>query len=357
MPDDSAGEKTEPPTERRRQEARQQGRVSKSMDLSAAVMLLGGLLGICLLGPRLFDSLSELMRHCLSSESPLPLQAEAIQRELQGNLRHFVSLVGPFLAVMAALAVGVNLLQVGPVFSFHPLQPSLSKLDPIQGLQRIFSKQGLMRLAQSLFKVAVVALVATWVIRGEFGRLELLSVLGFWEIVRYGSGAVLSLAIKLGLALLVLAVIDYAFQRWQYEQELRMTKQEVKDEMKRMEGDPAIRNRRRQIQRQLAYQRMAQAVPDADVVVTNPTEVAVALRYDSETMAAPKLVAKGEGYVAQRIRQIAAAHGVPIVERPPLARTLYRTVAIDQEVPPEFFRAVAELLAYVYQLKGRRVSA
>ena len=357
MPDEQYGDKTEPPTERRRQEARQQGRVAKSMDLTAAVMLLGGLLAVCLLGPRMFAALSDRMRYYLSDQAPSLLRPGAIQQELQGNVRHVMTLVGPFLGTMAVLAIGANLLQIGPILSLHPLQPKLSKLDPIQGLQRIFSKQGLVRLLQSLFKVAVVGSVAAWVIHDEFGRLGAPSVLSFLEIARYAGAAVLSLAIKLGLALLALAILDYAYQRWQYEQDLRMTKQEVKDEMKRMEGDPITRDRRRRLQRQLAYQRMAQAIPDADVIVTNPTEVAVALRYDSEKMDAPTVVAKGEGYLAQRIRQIAVTHGVPIVERPPLARTLYRTVEVGRQVPPDLYRTVAELLAYVYQLKGRRVSA
>lgn len=357
MPDESHGEKTEPPTERRRQEARQQGRVAKSMDLSASVMLLGGLMGIYLLGPGLFTGLHDLVRYYLSTEAPNLIGREVIQQELQGNVRQALRLIGPFLGLMAAMAVSINLLQVGPILSAHPIQPQLGKLNPIRGMGRIFSKQGLMRLVQSVFKVGVVGCLAAWVIHEEFRRVGALSTLGFWDIVRYGGGAVMSLGIKLGLALLVLAILDYAYQRWQHEQELLMTKQEVRDEMKRMEGDPVIRQRRRQLQRQLAFQRMAQAVPHADVVVTNPTEVAVALQYAPDQMDAPNVVAKGKGYMAQRIRQIAVANGVPIVERAPLARALYRTVEIGKQIPPEFYRAVAELLAYVYQLSGRRVSA
>jgi flagellar biosynthesis protein FlhB len=347
-------DKTEQPTEHRRQESRQRGQVAKSTDLSASLLLMGGMLALYVLGGDMFRGMHSVVQRYLGPDEVwLSVTPEHVQAKVTAELSRMAEALLPFLLVMAALAVAVNLLQVGFLFTGHPLMPSLSKIDPLKGLGRIFSKRGLVRLLGSLAKVAAIGAVATWAISEEMGALANLGDLGFGAIMQYGSRAVFALGIKLALVLIVLGVLDYAFQRWQHEQELKMTKQELKDEMRRMEGDPLVRERRRQMARRMAMARMAQAVPEADVVVTNPTELAVALKYDEQNMSAPIVSAKGAGFLARRIRDIAVAAGVPIVERKPLAQGLYKDVEVGREVPPQLFRAVAEVLAYVYELNRK----
>ncbi len=252
------------------------------------------------------------------------------------------------------MAVGLvaTIGQVGFLVTPQPLTPSLNKISPLRGLQNIFNARGGIRLVMSLAKVLIISAVAGWVIYADFGAIL---HLGELEIVHaFGAACelVYGLALKLAALLLVLGIIDYCFQKWQHERDLMMSKQEVKEEMKRMEGDPMIKQRRSRVAKQLAEQRTAQAVPQADVIVTNPTHFAVALRYESGSMHAPKVIAKGADYLALRIRQIAIVHEIPIVERKPLARALYHGVEVGQEIPPEHYAAVAEILAYVYRISG-----
>ncbi|MFC1783956.1 flagellar biosynthesis protein FlhB, partial [Planctomycetota bacterium] len=195
--------------------------------------------------------------------------------------------------------------------------------------------------------------VASITIKGFIPQLVGLSGLSFSEVVGRAANLVFILGLRIAVVLVILALFDYAYQRWQHQQDLRMTKEEIKEELKRMEGDPIMRQRRRGVARQLAMQRMSQAVPKADVVITNPTELAVALKYDHDEMPAPKVVAKGAGYIAQRIRDLANEHGVPIVERKPLAQTLYKACDVGDYVPPELYKAVAEVLAYIFELAGK----
>jgi flagellar biosynthetic protein FlhB len=243
-----------------------------------------------------------------------------------------------------------NLIQSGPVFSAFPLQPTFDKIDPFKGAQRILSRRALVRLVANLAKLGAIVWISYAAITGDYERIVALSGMSVGEIVTRGADVVLGLGLKLAAIFIVLAILDYMYQRWQYQQDLRMTKQELREEMKRMEGDPLIREQRRHIQRQLAMQRMAAEVPKADAVIANPTHYAIAIRYDSDQMAAPRVVAKGQDFMARRIRELALEHGVPIIERPALARALYRAVQVGQEIPLEFYRAVAEVLAFVYRL-------
>jgi len=334
MPADT-GDKTEAPTPRRLQEARERGQVAKSMDLSAAIGLFAGM--------RESFRLDEL-----PSDGRLALAVA-----LGTFMRHAAGLLLPFLLVLAIVAIVVNVAQVGFIFSAHSLEPSLGKLSPIKGLGRLVSKRTAVRFAMSMAKVAIIALVAYYTVKAFLPRLLTLPGLNFVEVIGLGAHLMFLLGLRLAGVLLVLAIIDYAYQKYQMLQDLRMTKEEVREELKRMEGDPTMRQRRRQVARQLAAQRMSQAVPKADVVVTNPTELAIALKYDHENMAAPKVVAKGAGYIAQRIRELANENGVPIVERKPLARALFKACDIGDYVPADLYRAVAEVLAYVFELAGK----
>ena len=344
-------EKTEPPTPRKRREARNKGQVARSQDLTAAVLLFVAFLTLKFLGPPLWRSLVALVAAALTPDKPtrldeLPVFVEAIARELAYRL-------GPFLVIIFLAGLAVLYAQIGPLLTFQPLIPSLSKINPLKGIQRLFSIRSVMTSVINLGKLLTVGLVAYLSLTHEAAALLFASTLGFFDVVRLGGALMFELCMQLSAALLVIALLDFAWQRHKHDRDLRMTKEEVKDEMRSMEGDPVVKRRRRQLQLQLAMQRLRKDVPTADVVVTNPTHLAVAISYDSETMAAPKVVAKGADQIAIRIRQIAAQHGIPIVERKPLARALFEAIDVGQYIPERFYKAIAEILAYVYELTGR----
>jgi flagellar biosynthetic protein FlhB len=260
----------------------------------------------------------------------------------------------PLLGGIVVVAVVANLLQVGLYFSPQRLQPNLAALNPFKGWDKLFGgglKPG--QMALNVLKLVVLLAVAYSAIHDRLGRIVQAQELEFGPVFLLGAQTFYSIALRIGIALLIIAILEYVYQRWRIEQELKMTKQEVKEEMKRMEGDPRMKARRRQVAIQMMKRRLEKDVPTADVVVTNPTEFAVALKYDSTAMHAPRVVAKGQGYIAQRIREIAIANGIPILERKPLARALYKLVDVGHEIPEQFYSAVAEILAYVYELSGK----
>jgi len=235
--------------------------------------------------------------------------------------------------------------------------PSLAKINPLNGFARLFSIRSVMAAITSFAKLILVGVVAYFTIAHGAASILHSFTFGFHDVVRLGCALTFELGMKLSVALLILALLDFAWQRFRHERDLRMTKEEVKDELRSMEGDPSIKRRRRQLQLQMAMQRLRKDVPKADVVVTNPTHLAVAIAYDAETMIAPKVVAKGADEIALRIRQIAGEFGIPIVERKPLARALYDNVDVGQYIPEQFYRAIAEILAYIYELTGRSPAA
>jgi flagellar biosynthetic protein FlhB len=260
----------------------------------------------------------------------------------------------PLFIGIILIAVLTNLAQTGLIFSTQRLQPNLMALNPFKGLSKIFSGgQGTVRLLMSMMKLGLVGLMAYSAIHGKLAQIILIEELSFNQIFTIAAGIIYNIALRIGVLLFVLSILDYVYQRFRIEKQLKMSKQEVKEEMKRMEGDPTIKNRRRQLAMAQHRERLKNDVPKADVVVTNPTEFAVALKYDSDTMAAPRVVAKGQGYLAYQIRQLAIQHGIPILERKPLARALYKMCNVGQEIPEQFFAAVAEILAYVYEVTGK----
>ena len=346
--------KTEPPTARRRTEARNNGQVARSQDLSASVLLIGGLVFLRYIGPDMWNRLLAIYRTAFFSEQAgdrnqlIPLAtAAAIE---------MFKMLAPFMALMVVLTVVVTYAQVGLLWTLKPLVPNLKKLNPITGFGRIFSAKSLVQLVQNLGKLAVVFVVFYLVVKGMLDEIVFALSLDYAATFGLAAQLVFRLGIALGVVLFILALFDFAYQRYRHEKDLKMTKEEVKDEMRSMEGDPVVKRRRRELQMQLAVQRLRKAVPQADVVVTNPTHVAVAIRYDAKTMGAPKVTAKGADHMALRIRQIAAAAGVPIMERPPLARMLYENVEVGREIPERFYQAIAEILAYVYELTGRKLA-
>ena len=353
MPEQN-GEKTQDPTPHRRQEARKQGQVAKSQDLASAALLICGLMALMALGGGIIDFLGRYTQKQLGGAAWLQADQAFAYFVWDETIRSLAKCLLPIFGIMFLMAIVVNLFQVGFLFLPDKLAPDISRINPLKGFGRIFSMAGVMRLTFGLFKIVVVASVALASLYQQRETLMALSALSVMQIGVFLIDVLLWTALKIGVALLILAILDFAFQRWKHEQDMKMTQQEVREEMKNLEGDPQVRARRRQVQRQLALNQLNESVPKADVVVTNPTELAIAIQYDPETMAAPIVLAKGAGMIAQRIRRMALEHGIPIVEKKPLAQALYREVNINQPVPRDKYAAVAEILAYVYQLKGKK---
>jgi flagellar biosynthesis protein FlhB len=350
---DDFGDKTEAPTPRRRIEAREQGNIARSADLTSAVMLLGMLLMLNWYGKAIVTALRGIMHGMLGPDSMKDFNpVNAAHSFSSAIVQAGVALIPIFVGAML-IAVIVNLAQVGLYFNTKKLQPNLGALNPLRGAGKLFKGQGWMQLVMNLIKLLFVGWVAYTAISGRIGEIAMAQGLEFGQIFNLGATLVYSIGMRIAMVLLVLAILDYIYQRFRIEKELKMTKEEVKEEMKRMEGDPKIKNRRKQIAMQGAVQRLKKDVPTADVVVTNPTHYAVALKYDPTGMGAPRVVAKGQDYLALRIREIAAEAGVPILERPPLARSLFRLVEVGNEIPEQLYAAVAEILAYVYELTGK----
>ncbi len=350
---EEAGEKSEPATPRRRSEARSRGQIPRSHDLTMALLLLAALLLLKLQGPAIWRSLLLIMQKGLSDvgqPDPLALIPLSVAAG-----REVVSVLAPLLLCGLVLALIVTLSQIGFLLTFEPLKPNLTKLDPMAGLRRLFSPRSGVTLVLNLAKLIVVAAVAGVTIYTQSGPILTAHEMDHMVVLASALDLTFTLGVRLALLLLVLAIFDYLYQRYRHERDLRMTKAEVKEELRRMEGDPVIKRRRRQVQLQLALQRIKAAVPKADVVVTNPTHLAIAIQYDAERMAAPHVVAKGADYVALRIRELAAAYGIPIVERPTLARLMYDAVEVGKEIPSRFYQAIAEILTYVYELTGRNM--
>jgi len=347
------GERTEQATPRKRQEVRERGQVARSADLATACVLMGIFISFWLFGDIIYSNMQHLNRSVLGNISVSFTRDELWYYALVGLLM-CMKIMLPIVLVAFVLAFLANVIQVGWVFSLQPLTPDLNRINPISGFKRIFSLRSLVRLAMSITKIAVIGTVLVATIWSQIGVLFGLFQNSINQVFFTACRIVWLMGLQASLALLVLAILDYLYQRWQFEREIRMTKQELKDELKKMEGDPKIKERRRMLQRQLSLQRMMAAVPTADVVVTNPTEIAVALEYKESSMEAPTVVAKGKELVAERIRLIAKENGVPVVEKKPLAQALYKMCEVGDTVPPDLFQAVAELLAYVYELSGKK---
>lgn len=353
MADDYAGERTETASPRRRLEARERGQVARSPDLSAALALLAGLLILQSYGPDLMDHILEIQHRWLSRlAAPHLDERTAVTLCIEGLTAAGLALA-PVVGGLMAVGLAANLLQVGFLFTSVPLEPQWNRLNPIEGFGKLFSGAAAMRLVMNLLKLTAISWVAWSTLTDHLPALEGLVDRPVGALFAIASRVIFLMGIRIALMLLVLGILDYAYQRWDFERGLRMTKQEVKEEMKRMEGDPQIKARRLQMARQLSRQRMMKKVPEADVVITNPTELAIAIQYQS-SMAAPMVVAKGERLMAERIRHVALEHGVPIVERKPLARALYKAVEVGDYVPEEHWNAVIEVLRFVYDIDRDR---
>ncbi len=345
------GEKTEQPSSRKLADARERGRVAKSADFSGALDLLGAVFLLVYLGKDLVQGLAGLTRALLAGTVPGsgPNLAD-LDQLLAWSGSHSTRVALPLMGLMFVVVYASQLVQVGFVLSNKPLEPKLDRLNPITNLGQLVGRKNLVKTAFNVLKLSVIAFVVVLFITRHLQEIAGLPALAF--LAGYAKLGELLFTMALWMLALMLAIgaADWFYQRWQHRHDLRMTKQEVKDERKSMEGDIESKARRLRMARQMILQRARMDVPRADFVVTNPTHFAVALRYDGDTMAAPRVVAKGADYLAFRIREIAIASGVPIVEKPALARALYANVAVGKEVYAEHYEAVAEILAYVYRL-------
>lgn len=351
---EQSGEKSFEATPHRRQQAREQGQVAYSQDLGSAALLLVGVLVLMNWGSTLVQHAIRYMEQQLSTAGPLAIASNDLTAQSLGLLQKFGVSLLPIIAALAVAGALSTVLQIGLLFLPDKVRPDISRLSPLTGIKRIVSLQGIVRLAFGLFKIGVVAAIAGSVIYKRWEQVVHASDLPLGELARFLVDICFSTALWVGFALFVLALLDFGFQKWKHEQDLRMTHQEIREEMKNLQGDPQIVSRRRQIQRQMALNRIGDKVPKADVVVTNPTELAVAIQYDPDQMAAPIVVAKGAGVLAQRIRRLALENNIPVVERKPLAQLLYKEVDVNRPIPDQSYAAVAEVLAYVYQLKGKK---
>ncbi len=351
--EDVGQERTEAPTPRRREEARKQGQIAVSADLNAGAMLLVAAIVFVVAAGSIGGGLLGEVRFDLSRACPFDLDARAAQAIFAGVFFRTLTTLTVLLATLVVAAILVGLIQSG--FAFYPdvLSVRWERLDPSAGVRRLFSLGAGVKVITALLKIAVMAVLAYVALRARLGDIGRVGDGTLGNAVALAWAVISRLFISIGVALLAIGVFDYVIQRVRLERQLRMTRQEAKEELKQEEGDPQIRARIRRLQREAAQRRMLQEVPQATVVITNPTHLAVALRYDRATMSAPKVVAVGAGFVAERIIDTARRHGVAVVENRPLAQALYRLGKLDREIPAALYQAVAETLAFVYRLRGR----
>lgn len=344
-------DKTEPASPKRREEARKKGDVAKSKEVASVAVLSAGVLYLFFSAKGISVRLGGLMEKAFSLVPDLRDSDSKLVELVNQFIQDYLGIILPISILLSVVAVLANYVQTGALWSVEPLAPKASKIDPLKGFQRIFSMRSLQELLKSLAKIAIVGWVAFATLREEFPHLIPLIYQDRWEILLWLGRASWKISIRCCLVIAVLALIDYVYQKWEFERKLRMTKQELKDEYKQTEGDPLIKSRIRSIQREMARRRMMEEVPKADVVITNPEHLAVALRYEAEKMAAPRVIAKGADRIALKIRELAKGKGIPVVENRNLAQNLYK-LELGEEIPARFYQAVAEILAYVYRIKG-----
>lgn len=348
-------ERTERATPRKRNKERERGRAAKSQDLTASVVIIIGLLAMYLVGYIAWDNLLQMFagtaRH-ISSEQMSDKAWWAFPLA-EGARAYFITWL-PVAIICAIAAVAILARQVGFVISFEPFKLKFDKFNPVSGLKKIISMRSIVELLKGLLKASILSFMLYKMLRNERDLFLTIMMFPVDQGISVMMGKIWSLAFRMALVLLLISFIDYPYQKWEYEKSIRMSKHEIKEEHKQMEGDPKIKSKIRQKQRELARSRMMSDVPKADVVVTNPTEIAIAIQYDQKTMIAPLVVAKGEGFVAQKIRDLAREHKIPIVENKPLARALLAQVEIGEGIPEDLYRAVAEVLAFVYRLKNKK---
>lgn len=348
-----AGEKTEKATPKKKQDARKKGQVAKSADVNTALVLFLVFALLWVTGGQMLEVFLSFFRQSFQEYIVFSLSEANIHTIFVELSVEAAYLLAPIMVVAMIAGVAANYMQIGFLFSTETIKLSLNKINPISGAKRIFSTRAIVELLKSILKISLVGTVTFAILWFRMDEVMFLSQKTVLEAGAFlGQTAVLMGAVA-SLFLLFLSILDYLYQKYDHEKQLRMSKQDIKDEHKNIEGDPLIKGKIKEKQRQMAMQRMMQEVPDADVVITNPTHYSIALKYDENKVQAPIVVAKGVDYVALKIREIAEKHQVVMVENKPLARALYAQAEIGDAIPEDFFKAVAEILAYVYRLKQK----
>lgn len=348
MADPSRSEKATP---RRRQEARERGQVARSVEVNSVLVLLAALTTFRYAGPYMVDSMNNLAVYAFQNMNA-GFGMENIVSQSVFYMWQIFRIIAPVLVVVLLVSLAVNYLQVGVLFSLKPLVPKFSNINPATGFQKLFSRRSLIEFLKSFLKIILIGWVGYEGVKAALPNMVPTMDMEGPQAIRFVGTLTISILNKIIMALIVIAILDYFYQKWEYEESLKMTKQEVRDEFRQSEGDPMIKSRIRQIQREMARRRMFDSIPRADVVITNPTHVAVALEY-KEGMKAPMVLAKGERVVAERIKEMARKHQIPVVENPPLARALLKQCPVGAPISPDLFETVAEVLAFVYRMNKK----
>jgi len=354
MAEENKDQKTEEASSKRITDTEEKGNFAQSREISSSFILLASIIAFSLAGKNATETVLKTWYSLFTQMGSINLDVHELFRLLKWNMHNFLFIIGPILVIIMIAGVFANVVQTGGLrMSAHPLSLKWNKLSPLKGFGRIFSKTSLVELFKSLFKITIVTVIAYQTIKGHWDEVPILMGYGVGQTLFFMGEVMVEIMIKVLIVMIFLAALDFSFQKYTYLENLRMTKQEVRDERKDIEGNPQIKNRIRSVQLEMTRRRMMAAVPEADVVVTNPTHFSVAIKYDVENHVAPVVVAKGQNEIALRIREIAKENNVPLVEDKPLARTLYKTVDVGQLIPASLYKAVAEILAYVFKLKGK----
>ncbi len=353
MASDEQGERTEQATDAKREEFRRRGQVASTRELGTSLMFLFAAMFLYMFGRYYFQNIVGTFEHYFGSSLVAFIRSADISGALSFLGLRIVYLLGPLFLFALVIGIGSQLMQTGFLNVEDALTFDLNKMNPLNAINRIFSMRGVVELFKSLLKMGIIFVVMYFLLRSEIRKIPYLTGYSVEELMTYVGSVLFKLLTGTGFFMLAIALADYIYQRWQIERDMMMTKQEVKEEMKSREGDPMIKARVRKIQREMAMKKMMSEVPKGDVVITNPTHIAVVLKYGAN-LPAPQLIAKGADFVAEKIKEIARERNIPIIENKPLARTIFKTMKIGQVIPKDLFVAVAEVLSYVYRLKKKK---
>ncbi len=346
-------QKTEQPTSKKLSEAKKKGNISKSMDVGQVVSIFTAFFIINVIGFFIYRNLISNMQSGFAGILVNDFNEKTVNTLFVNNMKDIVIIISPIMVGLLFVGILTSYLQTGFNLTLEPLKPNFTKLNPISGVKNLFSLKSLMKLVMGIAKVAATGIPAYFIIKKEIATVQDMSGLGFAGVFVYAWQAIFSITIKILAILFAIAIIDLIFQKWQWKRKLKMTKQEVKDEKKQADGDEEAKRRIKNMQITMIRKMMMQDVPTADVIVTNPTHYAVAIKYDSSQAEAPLVVAKGRNIIAERIKEVAKEHDIPVMEDRFLAQTLYKTVELGQEIPAQLYQAVAKILSYVYKLRSK----
>ena len=353
---DNSEEKTEAPSDKRRHEAREKGNVAKSTEINSVMVLITGIVVLKITGPWIINELGNGIIEFIKTISDPVFSDEKLIHLIHKALILLLKTTLPTVGAILLSGIVANIVQVGFMFTLKPLEPKIEKINPLSGFKRLFSLRSIVETAKNIAKLLVIGIVAFNTLENEFDNMLMLSDASVSTIFSFTMGVAYKIIMRIALVLLIIAILDYAYQRYDHEKKLKMSKQELKEERKQLDGDPQVKSRIKALQREMARRRMMEKVPEATVVITNPTHLAIALKYEPQRSDAPVVVAKGKRMIAMKIKNLAKDNNVPVVEDKPLARAMYDKVDIGLPIPMEFFAAVAEILAYVFRLKNRNAA-